>query len=1197
MRAAYYGGSLTGSGQTLGLVEYYGTDLADLQTYYTNAKQTYPGSVITLYSTDGTSTSCVDSVAGGKCDDTEQTLDMTQALGMAPGLSSLVVFVGSSDAAVLNAMATRTPLALSLSSSWTWSPADPSVDDPYFKEFATQGQNFFQASGDSGAWTLSSGIYPADDVYVTTVGGTDLSTSSAGGAWSAETAWADGGGGVSPDKYAIPSWQVTAAASCSSCSQSYRNGPDVSANANFTYYVCADQTTCTANHFGGTSFAAPLWAGYLALVNQQRASNGNGLLGFINPSLYQIGSAGGATYSTAFHDITSGSDGYSAAIGYDLATGWGSPNGAGLLNALAGTGTAAAASLSPALSFPNTLSGTTSSALSATLSNTGTATLNNIVPSIVGTNPGDFALSTGANACGLTLAAGSSCSIYVTFTPASAASFSATLSVADSATGSPQTVSLSGTGTSSASSFTISVSPGSESLALGYSGSVVVTTTAAGSFNSVVALSVSNLPSGVMSGFTPASIAAPGSGTANFNLYATTSATPGTYSVTITGTGGGVTKSTTLTLTLPGTGTTSLSPALSFPNTPAGTTSSALSAKLSNTGTAALSNIVPSIVGINPGDFALTTGANACGSTLAAGSSCSIYVTFTPASAASFSATLSVADNATGSPQTVSLSGTGTAPAASLGPALSFPNTPAGTTSSALAATLSNTGTATLNNIVPSITGTNPSDFALSTGANACGSTLAAGSSCSIYVTFTPASAASFSATLSVADNAAGSPQSVSLSGTGTAPAASLGPALSFPNTPAGTTSSALAATLSNTGTATLNNIVPSIVGTNPGDFALSTGANACGSTLAAGSSCSIYVTFTPASAASFSATLSVADNATGSPQTVSLSGTGTAPIVSLSPALSFPNTLAGTTSAALAATLSNTGTAPLNNIVPSIVGTNPGDFALSTGANACGSTLAAGSSCSIYVTFTPASATSFSAMLSVADSATGSPQTVSLSGTGTAPAASLGPALSFPNTLSGTTSSALAATLSNTGTAALNNIVSSIVGTNPGDFALSTGANACGSTLAAGSSCSIYVTFTPASAASFSATLSVADNATGSPQTVSLSGTGTSSASSFTISVPPGSGSLTVGYSGTVVVTTTATGSFNSAVALSVSNLPSGVMSGFTPASIAAPGSGKANFNLYATSSAKAGTYPVTITGTGGGTTESTTLTLTILP
>ncbi len=328
MRAAYYGGtSLTGSGQYLGLLEYYGTDLADLQTYYKNAKQTYPGSIITLLSTDGTSTSCT---ARGGCDDTEQTLDMTQALGMAPGLSGLVVFVGSSDSAIFNSMATRKPLNAELSSSWTWNPADPSTDDPYFKEFAAQGQNLFQAAGDSSKWTTrgsGSEIYPADDDYVTSVGGTDLTTSSAAGPWKSETAWSDSGGGISPHKIAIPSWQTTTAAGCSSCSKSYRNGPDVSANANFTFYVCADQTTCTANEYGGTSFAAPMWAGFLALANQQYASAHSGkTLGFINPTLYSIGDGSG--YDTDFHDITSGSNGYSATIGYDLVTGWGSPRAA-----------------------------------------------------------------------------------------------------------------------------------------------------------------------------------------------------------------------------------------------------------------------------------------------------------------------------------------------------------------------------------------------------------------------------------------------------------------------------------------------------------------------------------------------------------------------------------------------------------------------------------------------------------------------------------------------------------------------------------------------------------------------------------------------------------------------------------------------------------------------------------------------------
>jgi kumamolisin len=337
MRAAYYGGSaLTGSGQNLGLFEYLGTDLADLTTYYKNVKQT--NSVpITLLSTDGTSTSCVDSRSGGRCDDTEQTLDMTQALGMAPGLASLVMYVGSTDTAIIGSMTTHSPLPTTIGCSWGWTPADPSTLDPYFQKMAAQGQNFFAASGDSSTWSKRNEAWPADDANVVSVGGTDLTTASAGGPWKSETAWVDSGGGISPDSIKIPAWQQLAGVinSSNKGSTTLRNGPDVSANANFTFYVCADQTTCTANEYGGTSFAAPMWAGYIALVNQQLAADGYSTIGFIDPYLYSFGVS--SSYGTDFHDITSGKSGsYSAVTGYDLVTGWGSPNGQGLINALVG---------------------------------------------------------------------------------------------------------------------------------------------------------------------------------------------------------------------------------------------------------------------------------------------------------------------------------------------------------------------------------------------------------------------------------------------------------------------------------------------------------------------------------------------------------------------------------------------------------------------------------------------------------------------------------------------------------------------------------------------------------------------------------------------------------------------------------------------------------------------------------------------
>lgn len=332
MRAAYYGGTtLTGSGQNLGLWEYYGTNLADLNTYFTNVHQTN-NVPVTLLSVDGTSTSCVYSSG---CDDTEQTLDMTQALGMAPGLANLTMYVGSTDTAIISSMTTHSPLPTTIGCSWGWTPADPSTLDPYFQKMAAQGQNFFAASGDNKTWSRRNEAWPADDANVVAVGGTDLVTASAGGAWKSETAWADSGGGISPDSIAIPSWQKLSGVinSSNKGSTKYRNGPDVSANANFTFYVCADQTTCTANSYGGTSFAAPMWAAYVALANQQLVANGYKTIGFINPFIYS--DAITTQYATMFHDITSGCAGtYCAVKGYDLVTGWGSPNGTGIINAI-----------------------------------------------------------------------------------------------------------------------------------------------------------------------------------------------------------------------------------------------------------------------------------------------------------------------------------------------------------------------------------------------------------------------------------------------------------------------------------------------------------------------------------------------------------------------------------------------------------------------------------------------------------------------------------------------------------------------------------------------------------------------------------------------------------------------------------------------------------------------------------------------
>ena len=545
MRAAYYGGSaLTGAGQNLGLFEYLGTDLADLATYYKNVGQTYNPNVITLLSTDGTSTACVDTRAGGKCDDTEQELDITQALGMAPGLANLTVYVGSVDTAIISAMTTHNPLPTTIGCSWGWTPADPTTLDPYFKKMAAQGQNFFAASGDSSTWSTKNEAWPADDAYVVSVGGTDLVTASAGGAWKSETAWVDSGGGITPDKIAIPAWQQLSGVinSSNKGSTTLRNGPDVSANANFTFYTCSDQTTCLANEYGGTSFAAPMWAGYIALVNQQLAANGQSTIGFINPTIYAQNVT--SSYAANFHDITSGTSGsYSAVTGFDLVTGWGSPN-TGLINALAGSSTQTP-SFTLAAS-PNSVSVVKGSSAASTISST-----------VVDGFDAAVTLSASGLPSGVTasfspasLAAPGSGSSTLTFTASSTAAtgaYTVTITGTGGGVTSTTTVSLTVSAPVQAS-FTLSASPTTVTVARGSTGTSKITTTVAGGFSSAIVLSASGLPSGVTATFKPTSIAAPGAGSSTVTFKATTSAATGNHTVTITATGGGITHTTTITV-------------------------------------------------------------------------------------------------------------------------------------------------------------------------------------------------------------------------------------------------------------------------------------------------------------------------------------------------------------------------------------------------------------------------------------------------------------------------------------------------------------------------------------------------------------------------------------------------------------------------------------------------------------------------
>jgi subtilase family serine protease len=377
-------------------------------------------------------------------------------------------------------------------------------------------------------------VWPADDVYLTSVGGTDLETTGPGGAWSSETVWVDGGGGIGPDHFAIPFWQTTTASGCSACSNNYRNGPDVSANSNFTFYVCADQTTCSANLYGGTSFAAPMWAGYLALVNEQAINDSQPTLGFINPAIYDIGLS--SNYDTDFHDITVGTNGYTATTGYDLASGWGSPNGAALITGLISAYSTPGFGLTASLV---TVSVTQGSSGTTTINSTPTAGFNSTI-----------SLSATGQPSGVT----------VTFSPSSIGapgSSTMTITVGPSVSFGTYTIHVTGTGgglteivtvylsvAKPAANYTISASPTSITVKRGSSGMSTITTTVTGGFDSSISLSATGYPIGTAVTFSPAKIPAPGAGTSIMKVTVGKNVPLGNHTITINADGAGVPRST-----------------------------------------------------------------------------------------------------------------------------------------------------------------------------------------------------------------------------------------------------------------------------------------------------------------------------------------------------------------------------------------------------------------------------------------------------------------------------------------------------------------------------------------------------------------------------------------------------------------------------------------------------------------------------
>jgi subtilase family serine protease len=339
-RNAYVPGTtLNGFGQIVGLVEFDGYFVNDITTYETQSG--LPNIPLQNVLVDGAS----GNPSGNTNAVGEVSLDIEMVIAMATNLSSVVVFeapaAGTSANWVdmLNRMASSNTIR---QFSCSWGLGSPSVSgDLIFQSMAGQGQTFFTASGDGDAY-ITPIPWPSDSPWVISVGGTTLNMNGAGASYASETVWNSGllgtawfsngksgywgsGGGVSTT-YNLPNYQLGVNFGAVGGSSTKRNIPDVALTAN---QVWVNYFNGLATNFIGTSCAAPLWAGFTALVNQKAAADGKPSVGFINPALYAMGKD--PSYVSVYHDVTNGNSAWStnnffyAANGFDLCTGWGTP--------------------------------------------------------------------------------------------------------------------------------------------------------------------------------------------------------------------------------------------------------------------------------------------------------------------------------------------------------------------------------------------------------------------------------------------------------------------------------------------------------------------------------------------------------------------------------------------------------------------------------------------------------------------------------------------------------------------------------------------------------------------------------------------------------------------------------------------------------------------------------------------------------
>jgi 6-phosphogluconolactonase (cycloisomerase 2 family) len=429
-------------------------------------------------------------------------------------------------------------------------------------------------------------------------------------------------------------------------------------------------------------------------------------------------------------------------------------------------------------------------------------------------------------------------------------------------------------------------------------------------------------------------------------------------------------------------------------------------------------------------------------------------------------------------------------------PSQDFGFVPVGQTSDSKPFSLTNIGGVAFNLTGVTVAGANASDFKsvpncslpafLPTGRGS-------NATCSIGIRFVPTASGSRQATLITKTDTAGT-QSTILTGIGVATPSgvTITPAsLSFASTSEGTTTPAQILTLTSTGSATLHISSVTSGGSNMGDFMVTGG---CSGAYATNATCAISVTFSPLADGPRTASIVITDDAPGSPQTIQLTGIGSGapvgrPATTIAPpAISFAATPQSTTSAPQSISITNSGTAALHISSIHLSGPNAGDF---TASGCTAAAYAAGSTCIVALTFTPSATGPRTGMLTIADDATGSPQTVQIIGTGTATSTSAitlsAAAISFAATALGTTSPQQNITATSSGAAPAHIASVQLSGANAADFKLNNGCTA--SAYAVNTACTLGLTFTPGAAGPRVATLTITDDAPNSPQTVALSG------------------------------------------------------------------------------------------------------------